>query len=554
MAVKTLYISVCDQTISVCRTARKGKGVHIYDSFVFQTPEDSVSDGVILNPELLGGALRTQLIEHNIASTKDAVFSLIANKIAVREIKLPPMKKKLIATAIATNSEDYFPIDLKSYHITYTILEAATTQKPYNRLLVLAVPLSIIDSYFALAAKAGLTLKAIDSGANGQYQAMKQLELEGITVFVDSGCSSSIVTFISEGKLLLQRTFAFGTYELLTHYMSLSGKSKENILEAINETDTTHPNFAADKLLTPMDVQSDLERLVGGVMRSIDYFNSSQSVGGVARIVLLGLSRHTVGLRELIADTTGLETLYLDSIPDFMQFTDNYAAAPAFVNCNGSALDPLNLIPNNYKPSKGVSVKTAEGSILPGFILCGLIVFTAIVVSGSSFFRYSAAKGTLADTQSEIASLQSAQETYDTYVLYQDGQMALNAFTTGTLTINAQLVSFFEELERKMPSSILLLTAACRNEGVSLGVTVGSYTDAAAVISALRSFESLQQVEVSELTRAEDETGVGRVSFSVSCFYGPNPYIGKLNPYEEIIIGADATPATEANQPQEAGQ
>lgn len=555
MAGMTLYISVCDQTISVCRAAQKGKGVHIFESFIFQTPEDSVSDGIILNPELLGEALRAQLIEHGVASTKDVVFSLLSNRIAIREIKLPPMKKKLMATAIATNSQDYFPIDLKSYHITYNLLEAATTEKPYNRLLALAVPLSIIDSYFALADKAGLKLKAIDSSGNSQYQAIKQLALEGITVFVDTGCSSSVVTFISEGKLLLQRTFAFGTFELLTHYAVQSGKPRENMLEVLNETDMTHPDFAADKLLTLPDVQADLERLVGGVMRSIDYFNSSQSTGSASRIVLLGLSRHTIGLQALIAESTGLETLYLENIPDFMQIVDNYAEAPSFVNCIGGAFELLNLIPNNYKPAKdGVAAKTASGNILPGVILCGLILVTAIVVSGASFLKYNAAKETLADTQSEIASLQSAQETYDTYVLYQEGQTALNSFSAGTRTINAQLVSFFEELEKKMPSSILLLTAACTSEGVSLGVTVGSYTDAAAVISALRSFESLQKVEISELTRTEDEAGAGRVSFSVNCLYGANPYTGNTNPYEEVFVVPDETSATDANQSQEAGQ
>ena len=554
MAGKALYIAVSDQTISVCRTARKGKGIHFYDSFVFPTPEDCVSDGVILNPALLGAELRLQLTRHDMGKTKNAVFSVLSNKIAVREVKLPPMKSKLIASAIATNSEDYFPIDLKSYHITYLLLEPASTQKAYNRLLVLAVPLSIIDGYFELSEKAGLTLQAIDSSGNSQYQAMKQLELDGITVFVETGCSSSIVTFISEGKLLLQRSFAFGTYDLLSHYMSASGKSKEDILDLINETDITHNDFAADKLLTLPDVQTDLERLVGGVMRSIDYFNSSQTTSGVSRIVLLGISRHTVGLRELIAESTGLETLYLDDIPEFAAFTDNYLAAPAYVSCIGCALEPLNLIPPKYAPAKGNLAKTGEGSVMPGVILCGLIILTAAVVSGSAFLKYSTAQNDLAAMQSELTSLQSAKATYDSYLLYQQGEQALNAFSLGTQSKNAELVSFFEELEDKMPSSILLLSAACSGEGVSLSITVGSYPEAAAVISALRSFESLQKVEVSELSRAEDEATAGRISFSVSAFYGVNPYTNELNPYEEFMIGSDQTSDTAAQQPEEAEQ
>ncbi|MFB0920585.1 MAG: pilus assembly protein PilM, partial [Oscillospiraceae bacterium] len=125
MAAKVLNIEICDQTISVCRTARKGKSVRIFDAFVFPTPEGCVSDGVISDPTLLANELRMQLASHGISHTKNAVFSLTSSKIAAREVKLPPMKKKLIASAIHTNSVDYFPIDLKSYHIAYYVLDTA---------------------------------------------------------------------------------------------------------------------------------------------------------------------------------------------------------------------------------------------------------------------------------------------------------------------------------------------------------------------------------------------------------------------------------------------
>ena len=64
-------------------------------------------------------------------------------------------------------------------------------------------------------------------------------------------------------------------------------------------------------------------------------------------------------------------------------------------------------------------------------------------------------------------------------------------------TPNAQLVAFFEELEEKMPSQILLLSAVCTPESVSMNVTVPGLEEAAVVLSQLRSFKSLSQVNVS---------------------------------------------------------
>jgi len=205
MAAKVLNIEICDQTISVCRTARKGKGLRVFDSFVFPTPQGCVLDGVISNPTLLANELKLQFASHGLQKARNVNFSLSSSKIAVREVKLPPMKKKLIATAILTNSADYFPIDLKSYHITYSILDFATSAKPFNRILVLAVPISMIEGYFLLAERAGLTIKAIDSSGNSQFQALKQLNLKGVTVFADVGSFSSSVSFVHDGKLLLQR-------------------------------------------------------------------------------------------------------------------------------------------------------------------------------------------------------------------------------------------------------------------------------------------------------------------------------------------------------------
>ena len=544
---KVLNIEICDQTVSVCRTARKGKSVRVTDSFVFATPEGSVSDGVISNPSLLANELQLQLASHGVRGTKNVVFALSSSRIAAREVKLPPMKKKLIATAIRTNSADYFPIDLKSYHITYYILDLATSAKPYNRILVMAVPVSMIDGYFQLAERAGLTVKDIDSSGNSQYQALKQISLKGVSVFIDVGGSSSVISFMREGKLLLQRNFAFGADELISHYMSLSSKTREQYVEILSEIDITDPAFDADKLMSLLDVQSDLERLAGGIMRSIDYFNSSQWDAPVSRIVLIGLHRHTIGLREYIGETTGLETLYLDEIQDFAQFTNNASDAAAYVGCIGSSLEPLDLIPKQFRPSRRITVDDDDSSIVPGVIMCGIIVVGAILISVSSWLGYATTLQDLVGMQNDIQALRPAQDTYNRHIAFQDSEKSVGALASMTDTPNAKLLGFFEELEKKMPSSILLMSAACNNDGVSLNITVGSYTDAASVISTLRGFESVASVDISGLTRTENEAGLERVAFTANCAYGVNPYTSKLNPYREFMLPAEN--ATAGAQP-----
>ena len=79
-----------------------------------------------------------------------------------------------------------------------------------------------------------------------------------------------------------------------------------------------------------------------------------------------------------------------------------------------------------------------------------------------------------------------------------------------------------------------------------MNVTTGSYTDAAAVIKEFRSFESISVVDVSSVSRDKDESGTERVSFSVICTYGTNPYTNGINPYEELVKPAETTDAAGA--------
>lgn len=555
MAANTIQVEVGDQIIKLCRVARRGKGVRLSGAFSFRTPNDCVADGVITNAELLGQELRQQLKLHKLGSVRSVAFSLSSSRIAVREVKLPLMREKLLAKAIETNAEDYFPVDLKNYRITYTVLEVVKGPESFMRVMVLAVPVTMLEGYFQLAAQAGLTISAVDSSGNGQYQALRALPAkDGVTIYVDVNFSSSIVSFIHDGNLLLQRTFAFGADELIAHYISVSGKGSESYLSAIRETDITSPDFSADKLLSQADIQESLSRLVGGIVRSVSFFNSSQWEIPATRVVLMGANRHIVGLRELVAEATGLETIYLDEVAEFSAFTGGAADAAVYISCIGSALAPLKLVGARGKAPGAQTGEGKEASVKTGALLFVLLFLAAAGLAGFSLYNYNGLLTRLNSTNAEIASLQPAEELYQTYLSYQQGEEALNAVSASTDTPNARLEGFFSELEQKMPASILILSASCDNEAVSMNITVADYPDAAAVISELRGFESLATLTVGELTREENELGVERVSFSISCTYGENPYVNNINPYASLIEPAPAEPAPTESAPEQAQQ
>lgn len=534
MAAKTLNIEIGDRLIRVCCTIPKRKGSRILDCFMFQTPQDCVSDGVIEDVETLAEALTRRLEEKGLSYVKNVVFSVSSGKIAAREVKLPPVKDKMIASVVATNAEEYFPVDLSGYHVTHSLLERASVPEKHLRVLVMAVPISLLEGYFALADKTGLTIRHIDSSGNSQYQVLRSLDEQGVTMYVEVDCTSSLVSVMKDGKLLLQRSFAFGGDELVLHYMRTAGKSAGQYVEALKELTLNVPSTVGAPAVTEEEVEANLGRLAGSIARSVDYFNSNRWDAHIQKIVLMGSCSKLVGLRELVVASTALPTVFLEDVPGAAEMTNSIESANSYIGCIGANLEPVNFMPDSLR-SKGRVLEKKE-TLTAGILICVILIVGGLAFSGIAIINHSVAAKELREMQEEIEQLTPAEDVYFTYLSYQQGKEAVDTITSMTDRPNANLVAFYEELETKMPSSILLLSAVCTNDGISMNVTVGSYTDAAAVIMELRGFESISLVEVSGISRDSNEAGAQRVSFSINCAYGTNPYLEGINPYGNMIL------------------
>lgn len=537
MAGKTLNIEVEDRLIKVCHVLRKKKGSQLLDCFMFQTPPGAVTDGVIDQPEELALALREQLAAHGLAGVKNAVFAVSSSKIASREVKLPSVKEAQLKKAVEANAADYFPVDLTGYHVTYSLLERVSVPEKHARVLVLAAPLALLDGYFRVAEICGLSVKAVDAAGNGHYQALRHNAGPGVTMYVDVDCTGSSVSFIKDGLLMLQRVFAFGGDDLVIDYMRSAGMEPTEYVEALRRLSVNQRELvtAGGPQLTQEDVESSLGRLAGSIARSVDYFNSNHWEAVTQRIVLMGPCAELVGLRELVAGTTGLPTECLTDVPGVTS-AQLFADSPgAYISCLGAGLVPVDLMPPRMK-NRGRTVVKKEETMTAGVIICLMLVLGAAALSALAIMESLLADRELAATQREIESLQYAEDIFNSYLSYQQGQAAVDIISALTDQPNARLAAFYEELEEKMPSSILVLSAVCTNEGVSMNVTVGSYTDAAAALTQLRSFDSLTSVEVGSVSRQTNEAGIQRVSFSLSCTYGENPYMNNINPYGSLIL------------------
>ena len=111
---------------------------------------------------------------------------------------------------------------------------------------------------------------------------------------------------------------------------------------------------------------------------------------------------------------------------------------------------------------------------------------------------------------------EEAGRIYEAYQITEATLQQLRAYSDGK---NAYLVEFLEEMERKMPTSMLLMSAVCDEQGVTMNIVTPGLEEANVVIKQLRSFESIKQMTISTITENIDEGGVSSATFSIRCSY-----------------------------------
>ncbi len=566
MAAKTLNIEVGKRLVKICVSEKKGKAYSVSESFSFPTPDGCVLDGQVISEVAMGDKLMGELSNHDIKAS-EVVFSIASTKVATREVTMPTVKDDQVKAIVETNAADYLPIDVSKYTLDAIVLEKGEQEM---RVLVIAVPNAIINSYIALADYTGLTITSLDFSGNSQFQVLKGISGEGVNMFVSVDTDSTLVTFVEGGNLLLQRFLPVGGDEIICRYMGIKSMEDNEYLTALGEVSETaedvgvtvreskpveeetesgeavienHDDDEEDdgaaeiesESYTPEPVrpqrymdndsgirypelEDSLHKLVSGIIRSVDFFlGSAHTDKQVEKIVIMGSCAHLMGLKTRLFESLGADTYWLEEVKDLQKLANSIDDISIYIDCLGARVAPLDLLPKDYvsrtssKKSGGLINKDNFGIV--AIIACAVIALGLTGYSvGMNLIKTSKDK----ELDEQIAQYQDAKQNYDDYVVYKAGDTDLQSFVDGYITNNEHALAFLEELERRMPKDINMLTANFTDDGVSMNITAAGFDEAANVIRAFRSFENVGAIKVSGVTASGE---AGEVTFSITFEY-----------------------------------
>ncbi len=547
---KVLSIEVGYSLTRVCETDYKVKNPKVYNSFTFETPAGALEDGLISNPEALALALKEALAEKGV-KTKQVVYSINSTKIANREVFLPFVKENKIESLIDINASDYFPVNVAAYKLTYNILDTVETDgtKQY-KLIVLAAPKEMLESYYLLSSAAGLSVTALDYSGNSIASSISSAFKEGTEMVVKIDERSSLLTIFSAGEMVLQRTVPYGGDVAIEAIMEAEEKEgamnysaaldvlrRKPCIRLTTNADSEEEADGADEEVKQLrlDVTESLGMLSNGILRVIDYYNSRNSENQIENIYLTGYAESFLGLQEFMSEECGTEVKLLSGL-ERLKIDTGTPNTGEYISCIGAAINPMDFIPDEHKSKKkkkAALVKTEQGEKVPGkagagdytklaVLVCVAGIVIAIVLAVAAFLPYistKAEKEALVKKEAELEPVEFIYAAYNAAKLNYDDVMTMyNSLPTQ----NDKLVDFLMELQQKLPSSTNVLSLSANLEQVTLNINVDSKEAAALTMLELSRFESIEKITVGAVSETtDDETNVKTVNFTIVCTYMP---------------------------------
>lgn len=528
-----LTIEVGSTEIRVAEMKEEKKSSSIRRCFRFAVPQGLVEDGTIRDAQTLGEQLKNELLSRKISARK-VRFIVASSRIASREVRIPFIKKNRIQDLLETNAADYFPINPLEYSISYRIIdieeggEGKEKEKKYH-LMVYACPKEVAESYNQLAEASGLIIDCLAHIGDSIYMAVRKAFIQGTHMLVKIEEDAMLVSVIRDGELRMQRNINYGingaieTVQMfpvfgkhLDYEEALSLMMKKNcVRRTLNPNSViAEPEDETEEMKEARtEVAQSLRYLVGNISRIMDYYLARNPGNGFDTIQCCGIGAAVLGMTKLLSHELAQKVTPLQPIEGhkFAKSDEIDNAESIYIALFGVDATSANLMEKVKKTRKKRDGEDIRGAVVVFVIGAAASIILVLFSCGSHLYHAQRQKR----LNTEITKNESAETIYNEYKDMKERYSQYEQMYGYTNTPNESLVSFLEELEQKMPSTLVIEDFNSTGIGISFTVEVSNKKEAANTLMQLRKFESLTSVTTTGT--AEDESGI--ITMSVTANY-----------------------------------
>ncbi len=523
---KILTIDIGNTHIGVCELSYSGTDAKVYKAIQIKTPEGAVEEGLVKDTQKVAEELNIAMKEAGIL-TKNAIFSLASTSIATKEIVTPYMNDKKLASFIATNATDYFPVDIENYIVSYVTLQEIHVEDTKKlRVNVIAAPKQIVLSVMDLAMAMGVLVKNIDYAGNSSLQVIKRQIDSAVSLVIEVRDSTTVINIIDNNIMVLQRIVPYGKNTVVSTLCEEKKIDEEEAVELLKTQRVIHNSFDGDA------VTNSLEYLTNNIVRVVDYYSSRYSERPVEKAYLTGASVEMLGLENLFANEFNfsiMQVMELKNVSIDSKLMINPYELSKYLSCIGAGIAPAGFLLHED------AIKYKNNNTFK-YLRLGLIASAGIslLMIAVPFLGYISAKTDKNNVELKISEVVSVEQVIEDYYNAKDILRDAVEYYAMSANSNDALQILIRDLEAKQPSDISINNFTTSSGSVSLSCTTSTKESVAKFIQQLESFGYVGNVFVSAITESKDADGVVTLNFTATFGY-TIPLEGLLNTYKNMI-------------------
>lgn len=276
-------------------------------------PDGMVNQGRIIAQAQLAEVIK-KLLKTNRIKGKSCSVCISGNELIVRELKLPEMNEKQIMENIQHEITSFLPMNQDDYCIDYKILEYLPPQEgslSKLRIMVVAAPSNLLQTYIDTLKLANLKTEFIDVGPNIVSKLAKQIMMKGGLKgntknigIIDFGAYSTNMIILKDGNYFLHKAITNGGDYLTSQIakkIEIDSMEAEEYKKKINFIENNYHNNEY------LYIKNYIDFLIMDIERTIEFYKSRNNQIGLDMIYITGGGSLLKGLPEYLKEHFGIE-------------------------------------------------------------------------------------------------------------------------------------------------------------------------------------------------------------------------------------------------------
>jgi type IV pilus assembly protein PilM len=308
---RAVSIDIGSNSVKVIQLVRSGDKLLVERAAKVEVDQEQYA----VDPLLASSrAVRDATAECTLAQSA-VVVGLPGHSVVTRYLKLQQMPKEELQGAIEIEAGQSIPYDLSEVIMNSNILtEVSEDGQTLIKVLVVAARNDVIQSRLEILSQAGLAphIMGVDSlSLADACELADDFRPEETAAIINVGASSVNIHFTRDGISSFMREIGWGGKEIATaiqRSLRVEADTARRIQEGAEESEKWEKE-AGEQVTMEAIVRSPIQRLIGEIRRSFDYYEQQLYQKSVDRIILSGGVAPYPPLKDAISREMGIENI-----------------------------------------------------------------------------------------------------------------------------------------------------------------------------------------------------------------------------------------------------